>query len=112
MSEYSYVEPYAYTDEWLPSRRRTLGVVWTDDRPIMPGFPDTEVPVPAEPTICVEEPDLWFPEKKHAAKSIAQAKSYCRHCWMQTECRAYGLKHPTLSGVWGGLTQAERKRGA
>jgi hypothetical protein len=106
--EYSRVEPHAWIDEWLPSRRRTVGVVWNDDRPIGDRFPNTEVPVPAEPTICAEDPEAWF-ATSGPQRDIARTKNYCTFCWMMQECRDYGLKHPGLDGIWGGLSKAERQ---
>ena len=39
-----------------------------------------------------------------------RAKAVCRSCAVRWECLAYALKHHVEHGVWGGLTDRERRR--
>lgn len=52
-------------------------------------------------------PDIWFPE---GAESAAQAKAICAGCPVRIECLEYAIETHTYSGVWGGLTDGERRR--
>ena len=53
------------------------------------------------------DPELWFPEKgKHEGGA---AKSICAECEVRAQCLAYALEHPELDGIWGGLTERERR---
>lgn len=96
---------FAWFDDLLPSRRATR-VRTFHELLLFERLPDTDVPIPAEPTLCAEKPDDWFPEK---GQPVGWVKALCRSCWMLQECRKYGLDHPDEDGVWGGLTPAERR---
>lgn len=109
MAVHSYVDPSDWIDTVLPRHRRTIGIVY-DEKPIGPRFPDTDVPVPAEDTPCRDEPDLWFSSGMHSRSYGAEARRICKSCWMLIECRDYGLAHPKVKGIWGGLAQNERQR--
>ena len=39
-----------------------------------------------------------------------RAKAVCRSCPVRFDCLAYALKHRVEHGVWGGLTDRERRR--
>ena len=52
------------------------------------------------------DPDLWFPEKGGATQ---QAKSVCARCDNRPECLAYALKNKERHGIWGGLSERERR---
>jgi WhiB family transcriptional regulator, redox-sensing transcriptional regulator len=39
-----------------------------------------------------------------------RAKAVCRSCPVRWECLAYALKNRVEHGVWGGLTDRERRR--
>lgn len=78
--------------------------------PLVPRLLDTTgVPVPDEPTPCSQDdPDHWFPEKGTYQWSLDIARAGCSVCWMRPECAEYGLEHPEMHGVWGGLTKKQR----
>lgn len=58
--------------------------------------------------LCREYPQLnWFSEVNGSAKA---AKAICAACLVRAECRSYALTHPTLLGIWGGLTTRERQQ--
>jgi WhiB family redox-sensing transcriptional regulator len=60
--------------------------------------------------LCAQtDPELFFPEKGHPARI---AKAICAKCDVIDDCRAYALEQDVaaLQGVWGGLTQGERRK--
>jgi WhiB family transcriptional regulator, redox-sensing transcriptional regulator len=57
---------------------------------------------------CAEvDPDLHFPEKGAGTRG---AKLVCRACEVRPECLEYALEHDERFGVWGGLSERERRR--
>ncbi|PZG07186.1 WhiB family transcriptional regulator [Micromonospora craterilacus] len=57
----------------------------------------------------VDDPERFFPSSEAEAVSIATV--YCRPCPLRPGCREWALRQGDyLWGVWGGTTQAERKR--
>jgi WhiB family transcriptional regulator, redox-sensing transcriptional regulator len=52
-------------------------------------------------------PDLWFAP---GAMEHKEAKRICRHCPVQRQCLSYAMSAPVDHGVWGGLTERERRR--
>jgi WhiB family transcriptional regulator, redox-sensing transcriptional regulator len=55
------------------------------------------------------DPDLWFPEKGHNDTSRA-ARRICHACPVDGPCLDYALDRDLRYGVWGGLTEADRRR--
>jgi WhiB family redox-sensing transcriptional regulator len=53
------------------------------------------------------DPDLFFPER---GASTREAKSVCRGCEVRLECLEYALGHGEKFGIWGGLSERERRR--
>jgi len=53
------------------------------------------------------DPDLFFPER---GASTREAKSVCRGCEVRFECLEYALAHGEKFGIWGGLSERERRR--
>lgn len=53
------------------------------------------------------DPEMFFPEKGGSSKS---AKSVCRACPVRVECLEYALEHDESFGVWGGLSDRERRQ--
>lgn len=51
--------------------------------------------------------DLWFPER---GASTAEAKQICAGCAVREQCLAYALRAGIKFGVWGGLSERERRR--
>jgi len=52
-------------------------------------------------------PDLWYPDQ---GGSTRDAKQICARCPVQLECLQYALDHDERFGVWGGLSERERRR--
>ena len=55
--------------------------------------------------------DLFFPagETGPAAEQIAMAKRICAGCDVRDECLGYAIETNQVSGVWGGVTEDERR---
>lgn len=58
-----------------------------------------------------EDPELFFPigNSGPALKQIEQAKSVCRRCPVTEACLKWALESGQDAGVWGGLTEEERR---
>jgi WhiB family redox-sensing transcriptional regulator len=58
--------------------------------------------------LCAQtDPEAFFPEK---GGSTREAKKVCRACEVRTECLEYALEHDERFGIWGGLSERERRR--
>ncbi len=57
------------------------------------------------------DPDLFFPvgTTGQALVTIDHAKSVCSQCTVTQECLDYALETNQDSGVWGGLSEEERR---
>jgi WhiB family redox-sensing transcriptional regulator len=56
---------------------------------------------------CVEtDPEVFFPEKGGSTRA---AKAICRGCEVREECLAEALVCDERFGVWGGLSERERR---
>lgn len=53
------------------------------------------------------DPDLFFPK---AGESYQQAQRVCRECPVRAQCLEYALDNCERFGVWGGLTERERRQ--
>jgi WhiB family redox-sensing transcriptional regulator len=58
-----------------------------------------------------EDPELFFPigTTGPAAVQIAAAKSICAMCEVRMECLEWAMTTAQDSGVWGGLSEEERR---
>lgn len=62
--------------------------------------------------ICRDtDPDLFFPVGTTglALVQIARAKEVCGECPVQVDCLDYALETNQDSGIWGGLSEEERR---
>ena len=58
--------------------------------------------------LCAEvDPDAFFPEK---GGSSHLAKEICRRCLVKAECLKFALTNDERFGIWGGLSDRERRR--
>jgi WhiB family redox-sensing transcriptional regulator len=55
------------------------------------------------------DPDLFFPERGDY-RCVAIAKTICRTCPVREECLEYAIVNGEKFGVWGGLSERERRR--
>ena len=57
------------------------------------------------------DPELFFPISYSgpALRQVARAKAICAGCPIQQECLSYALAAGSIQGVWGGMTEEERR---
>jgi WhiB family redox-sensing transcriptional regulator len=61
-----------------------------------------------ERALCAQtDPEAFFPEK---GGSTREAKRICAGCEVRAECLDYALAHDERFGIWGGLSERERRR--
>ncbi len=75
---------------------------------IAPGFDDDTPPEWQERALCAQtDPEAFFPEK---GGSTREAKRICTGCEVRDECLEYALANDERFGIWGGLSERERRR--
>ena len=58
--------------------------------------------------LCAQtDPEAFFPEK---GGSTREAKRICSGCEVRAECLEYALANDERFGIWGGLSERERRR--
>jgi WhiB family transcriptional regulator, redox-sensing transcriptional regulator len=61
-----------------------------------------------ERALCAQtDPEAFFPEK---GGSTREAKRVCLSCEVRVECLEYALENDERFGIWGGLSERERRR--
>ena len=61
-----------------------------------------------ERALCAQtDPEAFFPEK---GGSTREAKKVCLSCEVRVECLEYALEQDERFGIWGGLSERERRR--
>jgi WhiB family redox-sensing transcriptional regulator len=61
-----------------------------------------------ERALCAQtDPEAFFPEK---GGSTREAKRICQGCEVRDECLEYALAKDERFGIWGGLSERERRR--
>lgn len=61
-----------------------------------------------ERALCAQtDPEAFFPEK---GGSTREAKRICAGCEVRSECLEYALEHDERFGIWGGLSERERRK--
>jgi hypothetical protein len=73
---------------------------------------DPETPITEdnwqERALCAQtDPEAFFPEK---GGSTRDAKRICLGCVAKDACLKYALDHDERFGIWGGLSERERRR--
>ncbi len=69
---------------------------------------DEAEPAWQDNALCAQtDPEAFFPEK---GGSTREAKRVCRSCEVRAECLEYALEHDERFGIWGGLSERERRR--
>lgn len=84
------------------------------DRPalsLVPGFDEMFESIEdqwQERALCAQtDPEAFFPEK---GGSTREAKRICLGCEVTDECLEYALANDERFGIWGGLSERERRR--
>ncbi|GAA4434153.1 hypothetical protein GCM10023169_41410 [Georgenia halophila] len=58
--------------------------------------------------LCAQtDPEAFFPEK---GGSTREAKRVCTSCDVKSECLEYALAHDERFGIWGGMSERERRK--
>ncbi|GAA2234858.1 hypothetical protein GCM10010401_03380 [Rarobacter faecitabidus] len=58
--------------------------------------------------LCAQtDPEAFFPEK---GGSTREAKRVCVRCEVKAECLEYALANDERFGIWGGLSERERRK--
>ena len=61
-----------------------------------------------EKALCAQtDPEAFFPEK---GGSTREAKRICQGCEVRDACLEYALANDERFGIWGGLSERERRR--
>ncbi len=70
-----------------------------------------QVPAWHERALCRQvDPELFFPEKGTGLSQLQQARRICARCEVKPECRQDAIERDERFGVWGGTSEAERRR--
>lgn len=86
-----------------------------DSRPVWIGLPgihsdyydDGELGWQSDALCAQTDPEAFFPEK---GGSTRDAKKVCAACNVRSQCLEYALANDERFGIWGGLSERERRR--
>lgn len=90
-------------DPWYAGRHLTPGA--TNHADFLDGLNDQ--PWAASALCAQTDPEAFYPEK---GGSTREAKAVCAACDVRNECLAYALEHQERFGIWGGLSERDRRR--
>lgn len=63
-----------------------------------------------EDGLCAQtDPEIFFNEKPNQW-NVEVPKRVCRECPVMGLCRDWSVDQPELHGVWGGLSEGERRK--
>lgn len=79
------------------------------ERVVPTEIPDEDGPLSWQrDALCAQtDPEAFFPEK---GGSTREAKGICEACSVRTQCLEYALTNDERFGIWGGLSERERRR--
>jgi WhiB family redox-sensing transcriptional regulator len=84
------------------------GTERTERRSVWNLLEDHDQPDWQEKALCAQtDPEAFFPEK---GGSTREAKRICAGCEVRAECLEYALAFDERFGIWGGLSERERRR--
>lgn len=66
-----------------------------------------ELPWAADAKCLQADPETFFPEK---GGSTREAKRICVECGVREQCLDYALENDERFGIWGGLSERERRK--
>lgn len=81
---------------------QVIPVEWAGDAPLI-----KPEPWMADGLCGQTDPEMFFPEKGGSTKN---AKKVCAACPVKAECLDYALERDQRFGIWGGLSERERRR--
>ena len=87
----------------------------SENRPVWIGLPglgqdyadEGELGWQADALCAQTDPEAFFPEK---GGSTRDAKKVCAACNVRSQCLEYALANDERFGIWGGLSERERRR--
>jgi len=102
-----YTEYMGYTADPVSNTGMAQTATSTQDFDRIP-LEDAEELGWQEKALCAEtDPEAFFPEK---GGSTREAKKVCMGCEVRVECLDYALENDERFGIWGGLSERERRR--
>lgn len=97
----------------MPEYRAGVPDNWFVD-PVELGVPGVRQTAPEDPlawqedALCAQtDPEAFFPEK---GGSTRDAKKICESCPVRAQCLEYALMNDERFGIWGGLSERERRK--
>ena len=100
-------------DETRSPLHRGVPGDWFVD-PVMLGVPGVRSEIADQPlgwqadALCAEtDPEAFFPEKGGSTRA---AKRICDSCEVRQQCLEYALENDERFGIWGGLSERERRK--
>ena len=95
-------------DETFPSDARKPAAPTSNVLSLF-GAPEDDGPMGwQERALCAQtDPEAFFPEK---GGSTREAKRVCTGCDVRSECLEYALANDERFGIWGGLSERERRK--
>ncbi len=112
-----FVEPGARTPDTLPDPLaidpNDLTPLPTDNSAVSPlsllfgAAEDGELSWQDQALCAQTDPEAFFPEK---GGSTREAKRVCASCDVRSDCLEYALANDERFGIWGGMSERERRR--
>lgn len=91
-----------------PAEIRRLPITYANEEADRRSLVDISDRAWREEAICLQtDPAVFFVEK---GESTVEAKRTCLGCPVRVQCLAYALENDEHFGVWGGLSERERRR--
>jgi WhiB family redox-sensing transcriptional regulator len=99
----------------IDENRRAVPDNWFVD-PVRLGVPGVRQPAVEDEnplswqtdSLCAQtDPEAFFPEK---GGSTRDAKKICTSCEVRNQCLEYALQNDERFGIWGGLSERERRK--
>jgi WhiB family redox-sensing transcriptional regulator len=102
------MDPEVAGDDARPHSVLVGRPAWSPE-PLVPGNVDDdgELSWQADALCAQTDPEAFFPEK---GGSTRDAKKVCGACMVKSECLEYALENDERFGIWGGLSERERRR--
>lgn len=95
------VQPLQIEDAQMDDASSLLDTIWS------PTEVEGELAWQVDALCAQTDPEAFFPEK---GGSTRDAKKVCTACPVRQECLAYALEKDERFGIWGGLSERERRR--
>lgn len=88
-------------------KKNTAGKTWVGLPSLFGVADEGELAWQSESLCAQTDPEAFFPEK---GGSTRDAKKVCVQCTVRQECLDYALKNDERFGIWGGMSERERRR--